>query len=98
MCLVLLFLCARGYAQAQTISGTVSDNENQSLPGVSVTIRGTKIQTSTDGNGKYSLQVADEKAVLVFSFIGFATQEALAGKRTVVNIRLEPDSKALNEV
>lgn len=94
----LLFLCFSTYAQVQTISGTVNDRDNLSIPGVNVTVKGTKLQTRTDANGKYTIQGIDSKAVLVFSYIGFATQEVAVGNKTTINVKLEADSKTLNEI
>lgn len=76
LCL-LLFACVLGAtsAQAQRVSGTVTDTEGESLPGVNVTVQGTFIGTTTDVDGRFSLQVPFEEAprVLIFSFVGFET-------------------------
>ncbi|WP_152439722.1 SusC/RagA family TonB-linked outer membrane protein [Arcticibacter svalbardensis] len=95
---VLLIASIGAYAQTQTISGTVNDRDNLSIPGVNVTLKGSKLQTRTDANGKYAIQGLNNKSVLVFSFIGFATQEVAVGNKTTINVRLEADSKTLNEI
>lgn len=71
--LVLLVVSFPLFAQVKTVTGTVTDEAGSPLPGVSVLIQGTKKGTSTDFDGKYSLQ-ANQGDVLEFSYIGFATQ------------------------
>jgi TonB-linked SusC/RagA family outer membrane protein len=95
--LALLFCCTSAFAQAQTVQGTVSDNENQPIPGVNVVVKGEKQHAVTDGAGKYLLQNVNDKATLVFSSIGYITQELAPGTRTTFNVRLESDAKTLNE-
>jgi len=93
----LLIFCTSAFAQAQTVQGTVTDNENQPIPGVNVVVKGEKIHAVTDGAGKYILQNVNDKAVLVFSSIGYITQELAPGTKTTFNIRLASDAKTLNE-
>ncbi len=81
-----------------SISGTVSDESGQPLPGVNVLIKGTTIGTTTDAGGRYALEVPDVSAILVFSFIGYAAQEVPVGNQTVINLSLAPDVQALEEV
>ncbi|QJW92232.1 TonB-dependent receptor [Spirosoma taeanense] len=81
-----------------TVSGKVVDAQSQPLPGVTVTIKGTTRGTTTDANGSFQLSVADNQAVLVFSFIGFATQEVVVGNQTSLTITLAEDTQTLNEV
>ncbi|WP_343524004.1 TonB-dependent receptor [Pedobacter sp.] len=80
-----------------SVSGTVTDQNNQPLPGVSVFERKTKKTTVTDSNGKYSITV-DEGAVLVFSYIGYDNQEVVVNGRQNINIILKESSNTLNEV
>ncbi len=82
----------------QTITGTVTDENEAGLPGVSILVKGTQKGTTTDQNGKYRVAVADGNAVLVFSFVGYISQEIEAGNQTSINIVLKPDLKALEEV
>lgn len=79
------------------ISGTVTDETNQPVPGVSVMIKGTQIGTVTDANGKYAL-TGESGSALVFTFIGYAKQEVVIGSQQRVNINLLPASNMLNEV
>ncbi len=80
------------------VSGRVIDEAGVAVPGVNVLVKGTALGTSTDADGKYSLSVQDESAVLVFSFIGYATQEVAVGSRTVIDVILKPDVRSLEEV
>jgi len=82
---------------AQTISGTVSDAEGP-LPGVNVIVKGTENGTSTDFDGNYTLNNVDSNATLVFSFVGYLTKEVLVNGQTTINVTLEGDSQALDEV
>ena len=83
----------------QTISGTVNDADNgEPLPGVNVLAKGTTIGTVTDVNGSYRLTIDDEVEVLVFSSIGYATQEVAINSRSTINLSLLPDVQSLSEV
>ncbi len=85
-------------AQEQTVTGTVTDSENGiPLPGVTVLEKGTSNGTSTDFDGNYSLEVADD-ATLVFSMVGFMKQEVPVNGQTTINLELSPDTEALDEV
>lgn len=77
----------------ETISGKVVGENNEALPGVSVVLKGTTRGTTTDANGQYRLAVPDRNAVLVFSFVGFTSQEISVGNQSVVNLTLQPDTK-----
>ena len=80
------------------VSGNVVDDKNEPLPGANVVVKGTTIGTTTDAGGHYSLTVPDDAAVLVFSYIGFQTQEASIGSQSVINITLQADLSTLSEV
>jgi len=80
------------------ITGKVVDDGNQPLAGVSIVLKGTTTGTTTDGNGLYSLTLPDAAGVLVFSFIGFSTQEVTIDNRTIIDIALLPDIQSLTEV
>lgn len=81
-----------------TVSGTVRNEENEPLPGVNILVKGTNGGTTSDFNGKYTVQVDNENAVLVFSFIGYETQEVLVGTQTTINVSMVPDTKTLQEL
>ena len=83
----------------RTIKGKVTDKQTgEGLPGVNVVVKGTSTGTTTDGTGSYSLSVPESGAVLVFSFVGYVSQEAEVGNRSVVDLAIESDIKALSEV
>ncbi|UZR97554.1 SusC/RagA family TonB-linked outer membrane protein [Chondrinema litorale] len=80
------------------ITGQVfSAEDSEPLPGVSILIKGTSSGTTTDIDGKYSLNVTND-AVLQFSYIGYETQEVTVGTQTSINISMEPDMEQLEEV
>ncbi len=86
------------YAQERRVTGTVTDaSSGVSLPGVTVLVMGTNVGTITDSNGQYELSVP-EGSVLVFSFIGMATTEVPVGQRNIIDVALESDFRALDEV
>jgi len=89
------FLCF-GFIQAQEVSGTVSDASGP-LPGASVLVKGTTNGTQTDFDGNYIL-TAEEDAVLIVSYIGYKTQEVAINGKTTINITLQEDAQALEEV
>lgn len=81
-----------------TVQGTVKDDAGQSLPGVNVLEKGTTNGTVTDPGGRFSLGVEGPNSVLVFSFIGYQTQEVPVGTQSEFDITLASDVKALDEV
>ena len=88
-----------GKVLEQKVSGKVTDAEKgETLPGVSILIKGTQKGTTTDANGEYTLTVADSKAVLVFSIVGYEPQEVVVGNRTIINLGMNTDTKTLGEV
>lgn len=80
------------------ITGTVTDENGQSLPGVNVLEKGTTNGTTTDVAGNFSLSVQGPNSVLVFSFIGYVSQEVVVGNRTSVSVSLTQDVTSLDEV
>lgn len=100
VCFALAFLCLTGVitASAQNVvKGKIADGTGQSLPGVNVIIKGTTVGTSTDGDGQFSI-AASSTDVLVFSFIGYATQEISVGNQTTINVTMAEDVSTLQEV
>ncbi len=96
--LVLLTLCVGVQAFAQTaVSGVITDVNGDAIPGASVLIKGTSTGAISDLDGKYSL-TADSDATLLFSFIGYTTQEVKIGNQSVINVTLVEDSELLDEV
>ncbi|MDC6384721.1 TonB-dependent receptor [Flagellimonas taeanensis] len=81
-----------------TVSGTVMDDQGQPLPGASVILKGTTTGIQTDFDGNYSLDNVPDNGTLVFSYIGFATQEVPIGNRTTIDVTLQEDTQSLDEV
>ena len=97
MCLVLTGVSAL-WAQNVQVSGIVTDAaDGNPLPGVSVVVKGARISTSTDVNGRYTISVPDD-ATLVFSYVGLKTQEQAVGGRATINVALEDAAVALSDV
>jgi len=80
------------------INGKVTDAKGEALPGVSVKIKGTTTATITDVNGNYKLSLANGESVLVFSFIGFETQEIAVNNRETINVKLKDSNNTLDDV
>jgi TonB-linked SusC/RagA family outer membrane protein len=99
---VALFTMALSYevsAQQRVITGKViSEEDGLGLPGATVLVKGTTVGTTTDLDGNYSINVPAGSDVLIFSFVGLATQEEQIGNRTVVNVTLTTDASQLSEV
>lgn len=97
---ILMILCVQNImAQKRTVSGIVTDSKNEPLIGVNVTIKNASTTgTITDIDGKYSLEIPSGNSVLVFSVIGYSTQEVKVSNRSVVDIVLKDDMQALEEV
>ena len=86
------------FAQTRQVSGKVTASDNgETLPGVSVKIKGTSTGTITDVTGAFKLSLAPD-AVLVISYVGYATQEINTGTSTTINVKLSPDINTLSEV
>lgn len=98
-CLLCLTTTAAAYAQQpMKVTGKVIDNTNEGVPGVNVQVKGGSLGTITDIDGNYKIDVPNSKSVLVFSFIGYATQEISVGNQTVINVSLKDDTQLLDEV
>lgn len=99
---LLLILMVAGFtnalAQTRTVTGKViSSDDGAPVPGVNVQVKGTSTGTVTDANGNYSISVGNN-AVLVFSFVGYATQEVSVGSQSVIDVTLQSDVTALTEI
>ena len=95
---VIIFLPLSLFAQ-QTIKGKVTEKATGSeLPGVGIIIKGTTTGTSTDFDGNYSLENVKQGDVLVFSYMGFYTQEITVNNDTTINVMLAESAEALDEV
>ncbi len=81
-----------------TITGVVSDETNQPLPGASVLVKGTTVGVVTGFNGEFSIVVPTDATTLLFSFVGYVEQEVVIGNKTKIDVKLEPDTNSLEEV
>jgi|TARA_R100000935_G_C2841741_1_gene171522 TonB-linked SusC/RagA family outer membrane protein len=88
----------KGDLTQYTITGMVTDNQGNSLPGANILEKGTINGVQTDFDGNFSLQVADENTILVVSYLGFKTQEIASQGKAELNIILEEDAAGLDEV
>ena len=95
-CLFTFLIFCSSFAFSQ-VKGKVTDDKSEALVGVSVTIKGTTKGTQTDQKGAYSIDAA-ANSVLVFSFVGYETQEVTVGGQKEINIALANDDKILNEI
>src|SRR5690349_7328609 len=97
--LLLLFgTCLQTWAQDKSVTGKVtSTDDGSALPGVNVTVKGTTTGTATNIDGEYTISVPNN-ATLVFSFIGFTSQEVVVGNRSVIDVQLATDVQQLTEV
>lgn len=84
--------------QTKTITGKVTDSSGEPLPGATVVVKGTTIGTVTDADGNYSLSNVPPDATLVFSFVGMQAQEIKIGNQTKINVEMQEESVALEEV
>ena len=96
--LSFIFLYSFVYSQTNTISGVVSDEKNEVLPGVNVIIKGENTGTTTNVNGEFLLKnITSDSSILIFSFIGYQKQEIFTDGRNQINLKLSPISETLNE-
>ncbi len=84
--------------QQKQISGTITDEDGNSLPGVTILVKGTSLGTISDSNGRYILSNVPENSTLVFSFVGMTTQEVLAGDLTKIDVVMREAAMGLDEV
>ena len=96
--LLLLNVLHYAVAQDQSISGTVSDENGDPVPGVNVIVKGTSSGTVTDVSGEYRLNVPETAEALIFSFVGYTSQEIEIGNRSTLDVQLATDAHQLSEV
>ncbi|MES2874132.1 MAG: carboxypeptidase-like regulatory domain-containing protein, partial [Bacteroidota bacterium] len=95
---LLLMIAMATFAQERTVTGTVTGRDDGlPIPGVSIKVKGTTTGTQSGPNGRFSINVSGANPVLVFSFIGYTTQEASASGSTV-NVALAVDNQQLSEI
>ncbi|WP_339865935.1 TonB-dependent receptor [uncultured Algoriphagus sp.] len=96
--LVLLVLTGAAAFAQKTVTGTVLDEFDVGLPGVTVLVKGTTTGTATDIDGKFNITVPNDQSVLIFSFIGYGKVEEIIGNRSIIDISLKPDETSLTEL
>ncbi|WP_044202090.1 SusC/RagA family TonB-linked outer membrane protein [Flammeovirga sp. OC4] len=102
-CLLLLLstflVLSNAYAQDRAVTGIVKDaSDNSPLPGVNVLVKGTNVGSVTDFDGKYILQLSEGQNTLVFSFVGYQSQEVVVNSQSKIDINLQVDAEQLEEV
>ncbi|WP_304236909.1 TonB-dependent receptor [Jiulongibacter sediminis] len=95
--LLLILLAFAASSVVAQISGTVSSDDGSVLPGVSILVKGTTNGTSTNADGQYQIN-APSNSTLVFSFVGFMPQEVVVGNRSKIDVTMQSDAAALEEV
>jgi len=99
---IMMFVAVSGYAQTLPstfiIKGTVTSQKGETLPGVSVKVKGTSIGATTDNDGKYSISAASGNVTLVYSFVGFTIQEVEVNNRNTINVKIAEEQNDLDEV
>lgn len=99
--ILALLLVFRGFglqAQSRSVSGNVTDEKGERLPGVSVVKKGLSQGVMTDINGNYTIGDVSDQTILVYSYVGMLSKEALVGNRTKIDIELIAEDMALDEV
>jgi TonB-linked SusC/RagA family outer membrane protein len=98
VCILLVLQTHFTFAQSKQVSGSIKDAGGSSLPGVSVTVKGTNQGSVANADGSYKINVPNDKSILVFSYIGFVSQEITVGNRTRIDVSLAEDATNLSEV
>ncbi len=106
-CFLLLFVSCTlisfaedkaGFEMQRTVTGTITSTDGLPIPGVNVLVKGTQTGASTDFDGNYSIEVPNDTSILVFSYVGFVTQEITVGSRNTINVTLQEESTSLEQV
>ncbi|MEH0152818.1 TonB-dependent receptor [Limibacter armeniacum] len=94
---ILILFSGSAWAQI-TVKGTVKDENSEPIPGASITVKDKPTGTITDFDGLYTITNLKSDDVLLFSFVGYQSQEIKVGTQSVINVQLEPDMMELSEV
>lgn len=96
---LLLFFSMIAIANAQSVvKGIVKDENGMPIPGANVLLKGTKVVSSTDFDGNYTIKLENNAKVLLFTFVGYKDKEVVIGNQSVINVKLDPDAAELKEV
>ncbi len=85
-------------SQERAVKGVVTDENNDPIPGVNILLKGTSIGVTSDFDGKYSIKVPNEAAILQFSFVGYQTKEVVVGDREIIDVQLIQSDNELEEI
>ena len=96
--LLILATTIQTFAQGFTVTGTLTDETGAALPGVTVVVKGTAQGTTTNADGRYSINVPDDDAVLVFAFLGYTTQEILVGNQRIIDVEMHEGASNIEEL
>jgi TonB-linked SusC/RagA family outer membrane protein len=97
--ITLILLSFQLSAQEQTtVTGTVTDEKGETIIGASIKVKGTSTGVTTDGDGKFKIQIADKNATLIFIYVGYINQEVALAGRTQLSVKLKPSNNDLTEV
>ncbi len=91
-------LITESWAQDRTVSGKVTDDSGETIPGANVILKGTSTGTTSDIDGNWKLSVPADGGTLVFTFVGMTAEEVAIGSRSVIDLRMESDAKQLSEI
>ena len=86
------------FAQERLVSGKVADESGSAMPGVNVILKGTSTGTATDTDGNFSISVPNDQAVLIFTFVGYASSEVTVGGKSNIDVQMAPDVTTFSEV
>lgn len=99
MILLLIMAGSEGYSQgAREVTGTITDESGESLPGVNILVKGTAAGTVSDIDGMFKIAVPTDKDILLFSFIGYSNQEVSIGNKSSINVILSSSLSDMDEV
>lgn len=96
--IMLMLFASIAWAQTRTVSGRVTGEDGLPLAGVNVVLKGTSNGSTTDAEGRYSVNIPDTGGILAFSFIGMKSEEVTVGERSIIDIQLKLDAAQLSEI
>jgi hypothetical protein len=97
--MIALFSVSVSMGQGRVVTGTVTEADTgEPIPGANVIVKGTSSGSVTDLDGNFTVNVSSDDAVLLFSFVGFVSQEIPVGNQSTIDVVLESDVTALSEV
>lgn len=96
--LIACLCCALAWSQARQVTGRVVSDSSLPLSGVNVNVRGTNTTVATNSDGRFSIKVPSNNAVLLFSYVGYTAQSVTVGNKTAINVTLASTSNSLSDV